>query len=323
MGIYDRDYARDDAADFYGDRRPSPGFRLPFRGSVTNWLIAINIVVFVLDIVLSRYVSVAVPRLVGVAPDGSPKVVPELMPPLAGWGHFSLSLAVMHAQVWRFLTYQFLHAGLMHILFNMLGLWSFGRLVEERMGSRRYLAFYILCGIAGASLYLLLSVGGMLYQHRVPFFLPGSPTDILVGASASIFGVLVAAAYYAPRSLVSMIFPPVTLELRVMVWIFIAIALLTVYADGNNSGGEAAHLGGAALGYLLVRHLNWLNWVDFRSSSPPRKPKPSLFDPPSPSAHDQSVDRILAKIATEGIQSLTEKEKRILQQDTAQKRKRA
>lgn len=317
MGIYDRDYARDDAADFYGDRRRS-GFRLPFYGSVTNWLIFINVAVFVLDIILTPAFGVPLPGLAA-----SPTSPPPRLPLFFFWGHFSTDTAIYHAQVWRFLTYQFLHGGLMHILFNMFALWSFGRMVEDRMGSRRYLAFYLLCGVAGASLYLLLSVGGMLYHQRIPFFLPGSPATPLVGASASIFGVLVAAAYYAPRSLVNMIFPPITLELRVMVWIFIGIALFTVYADGDNSGGEAAHLGGAALGYILVRHLNWLNWADFRPSSARRAPKPSFFDSASPSAHDQSVDRILAKIATEGIQSLTEKEKRILQQDTAQKRKRA
>lgn len=357
MGLYDRGYVREDGGDMY-DRRAGhlPG---PAGWTMTTWLIAVNVAVFVLDIILYGRFSVGVPLIHGYL-DGKALVQIEQFPPLFAYGHFSTTRAIGSFEIWRFVTYQFLHGGLMHILFNMFALWSFGRLVEERIGARRYLAFYILSGIGGSLLYLLLSIGGQMYQHRVPFFLPGFPTDTLVGASASIFGVLVASAYYAPNLIVSLIFPPVSMPLKVMVWIFIAIALLTVYADGNNSGGEAAHLGGAAVGYLLIRRIHLLNWVGGAGTKPARStwrnarsPSPFSDDsqsadwwkqdtdsekparrgwfsrktesaaPGGLSAHDLEVDRILAKVATEGLQSLSEKEKRVLREDTERKRRHA
>jgi membrane associated rhomboid family serine protease len=159
-------------------------------------------------------------------------------------GYFSAVKAIHHLQVWRFITYQFLHANVSHIFFNMLALYFFGPLIESYLGSRKYLAFYLLCGIAGAVMYLVLWQLGLLGDT--------GPYTQLIGASAAIFGVLIAAARVAPDSTVMLFFPPIPMKLKVLAWIMIGIAVYTIFTSGDNAGGEAAHLGGAALGAFLI-----------------------------------------------------------------------
>jgi membrane associated rhomboid family serine protease len=206
---------------------PAGGFSLRRARfwSVTIWLIAINVAVYVVGLVF---------------------------PSVYDWGTFSASQALYHGQVWRCITYQFLHFGPMHLFVNMLGLYFFGPIVESSLGKPRYLAFYLLCGCAGAAGYLLL------WKLHVLIY---SADSELIGASAAIFGVLVAAAKLDPHSIVRVfgIFP---MRLRTMVLCFIGLAALTVLQHGANAGGEASHLGGAAAGWLLMRNRRWLNIFD-------------------------------------------------------------
>jgi membrane associated rhomboid family serine protease len=117
-------------------------------------------------------------------------------------------------------------------------------MVEQHLGRARYIRFYLMCGVGGAIAYLALLTKGVLVADRwVP----------LVGASAGIFGVLVAAAHVAPNAMIMMLFPPVPMRLRTLAWVFIAIAVYTVFTRGSNAGGEAAHLGGAIVGALLMQ----------------------------------------------------------------------
>jgi membrane associated rhomboid family serine protease len=117
-------------------------------------------------------------------------------------------------------------------------------MVEQHLGSRRYLRFYLICGMGGAVTYLGLWAKGILI---------GDPWQPLVGASAGIFGVLIAAAQVAPDATVMLLFPPIPMRLRTLAWAFIAIAVYTVLTRGHNAGGEAAHLGGAIGGFLLMQ----------------------------------------------------------------------
>lgn len=215
--------------------------RLP-AWSVTTWLIAINVAVFALDRLLWPLVG---------------------FPPLTLWGHFSAWTAVGHLEAWRFLSFQFLHANIWHLFFNMLGLYFFGPLVESYLGSKRFLGFYLLCGVAGAVVYLLLWMVGLLIT------LPYIP---LVGASAGIFGVLLAGAFIAPDAWVMLLFPPIPLRLKTLAWVLLGIAAFTVLTDGRNAGGEAAHLGGAALGLVLIRYPRVLNIFNISW----RRPRPHL-----------------------------------------------
>ena len=237
MGIYDRDYSR------------QPTGRTSFGGarvwSFNTWLIVINIAVFVLN---NLFVQNAVDE------NGYPL---GRIQPIYMLGFFSVNTAILHLQVWRFLTFQFLHANLNHILYNMIALFFFGPMIEMYLGSKKYLVFYLLCGFAGPVMYVLLWATGILIH---------SPTSPMVGASAGIFGVLIAASQIAPDTQV-LIYGIIPVRLRVLAWCLLGFAAYMVLTQGENAGGEAAHLGGAAAGYLLIKNQRLLSFIDFRPRS--------------------------------------------------------
>jgi membrane associated rhomboid family serine protease len=220
MGIYDRDY--------YRTPPRSSMFNSMRVWSVNTWLIAINVAVFVIDIVSNHL--------------------------LFEYGAFTINTAVFGLQVWRFITLQFLHANLQHIAFNMIALFFFGPIVEQVLGARRYLAFYLLSGVSSGVIYVLLWMLHLLDTSA------GTP---LVGASGSIFGVLIAAAMIAPDVTVMIDFF-IPMKLRTMAWLLIAVAVFTILTNGYNAGGQAAHIGGAAGGYILIKNPALLNWVNYR-----------------------------------------------------------
>ncbi|MFO0782602.1 MAG: rhomboid family intramembrane serine protease [Phycisphaerales bacterium] len=232
--------------------------------------------------------------------------------PIYGWSGF---------QVWRFITFQFLHFNMDHVLFNMITLFFFGPMVETYLGRKRYLAFYLLCGCCGALMYLLLNglaVGGqsLLGQgFRVPGLLFNDSTTPLIGASAGVFGVIMAAAFLAPNAEVLLFFF-IPMRMRTLAYGLLCFAILAVWLGLSNAGGEAAHIGGAIAGFWFIRHPHQLHgFFDFLGR----------FDPTSRSAKTRvavragtvsarDLDRILAKIKSEGLQSLTEAEKQTLRE---------
>jgi membrane associated rhomboid family serine protease len=259
MGIYDRDYIRE---------RPRGGFGTFSFWSVSTWLIVINVGVFFADGILQRMSRPWYERVaMQVEEDGGEAVLPPdpywWMGPLQRWGCFSTEKAILQGQVWRLVTFQFLHAGAGHLLMNMLGLFFFGPIVEGHFGGRRYLAYYLLCGLAGAASYLLLSALHVIIH---------SPATPLVGASAGVFGLLVAASLIAPDVEVFYYFIPVTI--RTLAWVSMGLAAYTVLATGYNAGGQAAHLGGGVLGLLLMKNQHWLNL--FAPSRPTATVRPSV-----------------------------------------------
>jgi membrane associated rhomboid family serine protease len=232
MGIYDRDYYREPA------RRNA--FGAIGGWSVTNWLIGINVAVFLIDSLLTDRNN------------------PFLGGPLYRLGYFSIDTAVFGLQVWRFVSLQFLHAGIQHIFFNMLALYFFGPIVEQTLGPRRYLAFYLLSGIASGLMFVILC-----FLH----ILGDDATTRLIGASGSIFGVLIAAAIIAPDVVVRIdfIFP---IKLRTLAWLMVGFAVYQVVRSGENAGGEAAHIGGALMGFVLIKNPRLLEFANYRW--PPR-----------------------------------------------------
>ncbi len=349
MGIYDRQYVREDHGGGGGGPFPS-GMAAMSGWSFNTWIIVINVAVFVLDNLLSgvSHYSITLQDF------KTGQTLQSPMLPLSYWGHFSTSTALSHFEVWRFITFQFLHYNLFHILFNMIALYVFGPLVEQYLGSRRYLAFYLLCGCAGAALYLVLNVAGMIYaavtHHTAPLLLLNDPRLPLVGASAGIFGVLLAAAYLRPNQIITLFLffiLPLSMRIKTLAYGLLLIAIFVLATGGDNAGGQAGHIGGAALGALLIRHANWLNWAlwlpldglkkkghhafgryssndggrEFFTGQPQKKPG---FFERRKRAKEQSeldeVDRILAKIANQGMGSLTSREKGILERDTQRKR---
>ena len=248
--------------------------------------------------------------------------------PLESLLHFSTATALRGdsgggaglPQLWRFIGFQFLHANLVHLLFNMMGLWFFGPVVERYLGGKRYGAFYLLCGICGAAMYLLLNFLGTKVLHanpsmHLPFLLPNEPTTPLVGASAGVFGVIMAAAFLAPNAEVLVYFI-IPMPLRNLAYALVGITLLTLWTQGENAGGEAAHLGGAIAGFWLIRRPQVLHALfDWMGS----------FDPTSRSRRVRAakrrglvsageIDRILDKIRRQGLHSLTTDEREALRE---------
>ncbi|MEI6656059.1 MAG: rhomboid family intramembrane serine protease [Verrucomicrobiota bacterium] len=240
---------------------------------------------------------------------------------LTVWGAFTIHSALGQGRVWEFLTFQFLHGSVLHVLFNMLGLFFFGPWAERWWGTRRFLAFYLLCGAAGAAFYTVLAVLGVLQARLGAPALEFMP---LVGASAGIYGILVGVAVIAPDLRVMLYFPPIEMSMRQLAIAVLVIAAGTVLLDlGSNAGGEAGHLGGALLGFLLMRQAWLLNWAQRRAPGVEIIP-PKIFGSRPESklrprteidlAAQTEVDRILDKISLQGFQSLTDSERATLQQ---------
>jgi len=206
--------------------------------SVTHWLVAINIAVFLIDDPLKRLTGSRIS--------------------LTDLGYFSTDDAIIHLQLWRFITFQFLHASISHIFLNMLGLYLFGQIVESVIGPRRYLAFYLLCGVAGAlNLMLLESI----------HLLPAGMSTGLVGASAGIYGLLVAAAIVAPDVQIILLIFPMRIRTAAVLAMVMAVYAVVAAEKDSNFGGEAAHLGGGILGFILIKNINWLNFLEPRRRS--------------------------------------------------------
>ena len=151
----------------------------------------------------------------------------------------SAEAAVRNLFVWQLVTYMFLHAGITHVLFNMLTLWMFGIQLERDWGTRRFLKYYFYCGIAAGVCVLVVNI------------LLGYWGVVTLGASGAIFGVLVAFGVMYPDQTVLMyfLFP---IKAKYLVMIFVAVELLLTF--GPNTGvSTIAHLGGAAFGFVYLK----------------------------------------------------------------------
>jgi membrane associated rhomboid family serine protease len=293
MAYYDRDYYREESTG--GIRRQLTG------ATVVAWIIGINVVVYLFDSIVS----------------GSRRA--DAVSP-SYWGDFSVDAAVYHFQAWRWVTYQFLHGGFFHVLFNMLALYYFGPFVERWLGWGKFLAFYLLCGVGGALLFTLLA-----------FFPSAVGTTVhspMVGASGGIFGVLIACAVINPRGQASLLFLPITMTMRTMALVFLGIATLSVLVGGANAGGDTAHLGGALVGFVLSMRpqaLNIFDRVSLGQFSPRRlaeKRRKARRQKRVIAERDfeREIDAILEKVARHGLQSLTKKEKKMLHTATERQR---
>jgi membrane associated rhomboid family serine protease len=228
------------------------------------------------------------------------------MPPLEAFGHFSILKGVDDWQIWRVVTFQFLHGNLMHLAVNMLALYVFGPVVEDFYGRWRFLWFYLFCGIGGALGYTLLCEANVLHY---PSWQP------LVGASAGLFGVMIAAAMLAPDERIITL--PFFLPIRLQTWaiVLIGVAVYTIMTQGSNAGGEAGHLGGAALGYFLWKYPQWFVLVDWMSPTQVKlRSHQGAWERKlqAEQAQQDEVDRILEKLHDTGMESLSDAEKQTL-----------
>jgi rhomboid family protein len=142
-------------------------------------------------------------------------------------------------QPWQLLTYGFVHASLTHLLFNMLGLYSFGADLERVWGSRRYLIYYMTCVLsAGVTQLVFAALSGAMY-----------PT---VGASGGVFGLLLAFAMLFPHRTVMLLFPPIPMKAPLFAVVFGAIELVLGVTGTQEGVAHFAHLGGMLGGFLLL-----------------------------------------------------------------------
>jgi membrane associated rhomboid family serine protease len=243
------------------------------------------------------------------------------------YGALSLE-GLRHGFVWQFLTFQFLHDGLPHLVLNSIALYFFGRPVEERLGKPHLLKLYLLSGVLGGVLQALL--GLMSPQFSGP----------MVGASAGICGLVAAFSLLEPDQYVyiGLIIP---LRARYLLPLMIALPLVFLLLAADSHVAHAAHLGGTLGG---IAYLRWVvsggfrwTWRPFGRTARPRElvktastrrafwqreVSKTVEDLPPAEFISREVDPILDKISAHGIQSLTDRERRILEAARAKMSKR-
>jgi membrane associated rhomboid family serine protease len=285
MGLYDRDYTQE---GFQSQHHHMPQMRMnwPKITPVVKWLLIVNFAVF--------FVGALFLQQNYMVPVGDVQIPVTI---LERWFSVFPHTAWTILQVWRLVTYQFLHATIGHILFNMLGLYFLGPTLERHWQGKKFLIFYLSCGVAGGLFYTLLTMCN---------FLMPAP---MVGASGAILGMLAACAILFPHFVVFIFFFPVPIRVA-------AIGLTIMYffyvvTQGPNAGGHAAHLAGMAAGAGYVFSRSWRDQFTAKIRTARWKKKVT-------SQQDLQVelDRILEKVHKSGLQSLTAKEKKILKEAT-------
>jgi len=278
MGLYDRDYTQADFQQHSSQYRFAPQMRLNFpkMTPVVKWLLIINVSVFLAAVLIRPLGNF-----------------------LYAWFQLDATSVGLALQPWRLITYQFLHdpSFIFHIFVNMLGLFFLGPTLERHWGSKRFLPFYLGCGLAGGLFYLLLVAVG--------FLTPG----VMVGASGSILGMLAACAILFPQFIVIIFIFPVPIRLAAIG--LTAVYFLILITRGGNAGGHAAHLAGMAAGAAYVYSQSWRHKYT-------SKIRTSRWEKKISTQRDLQVevDRILKKVHDSGIQSLTRKERNILKEAT-------
>jgi membrane associated rhomboid family serine protease len=239
-----------------------------------------------------------------------------VLPATFVWPYLALSVeGIKHGLVYQLLSFQFLHGGWFHLFGNCLALYFFGREVEERLGARNYLMLYFGGG----------AVGG-LFQIAIAFLMPQYFAGAVVGASAGVFAVVAAFATQSPNETVFLLFMPIPAKFLLLIQGGAALVGLIAHERGIAHG---AHIGGMLSGILFIRWLGRTNkaivvWRPFRRPRkrelakiiPLQQPwKHKVIEPELPAAEfmAQEVDPILDKIAAQGLQSLTDGEKQILE----------
>lgn len=165
---------------------------------------------------------------------------------------------------WQFITYQFMHGSFGHLFWNMFGLWMFGRHVEQAFGTQRFVLFYLVCGIGGGIMqealqaYLYYSEGLHHYEMaNTPIGLMPMADMLntwgMVGASGSVYGVLMAMAVLWPNERILLLIPPIPLRMKYYVAGIIALEVYNSFAVDSNVA-HFAHLGGMAFGWFLLHY---------------------------------------------------------------------
>ena len=231
----------------HGHGRTRIRFGGPLTPTVKALLIA-NAAVFVL---------MFLPRLFGA--EGGAQIVYNLqvvlgVTPELFWGSLTL---------WMPITYMFLHGGFYHVLFNMFALWMFGGDVEKAMGTRRFLVYYLFCGVGA----------GLLVAVLQPLLAPGTGAIPTVGASGAIYGVILAFGLFFPERVIYLnLLIPIKAK-----WFVLIVGVMVFVSSMAGAGGgisHIAHLGGLVFGYLFIkRHRLWALLAGLGSGRRKRGPR--------------------------------------------------
>ena len=290
MGLHDRPYMRRQAGEQPYGGGPMSGMTvgLPRPAQVVKLLLIVNIAVYVLQMFLDKptgFSAGGMSRSLGVTVGGF-------------W------------QLWRYLTFQFLHGGVWHIALNMLGLWLLGSPLERHWGSRRFAVFYLTCGAVAGVAYVVIGAASDL-GREIP----------IIGASGGVYGVLLACAVFFPNFRIIFLFFPVPIRLAALV-IFGAMILMVLQALAAGAGAAAmsdvAHLGGAVAAAVWVWAIpgiqrRMLYGADGKGQGRWQQKLRRQ------QAQQAQIDRILDQIRRDGIGSLSWSQKRKLRKASRQR----
>ena len=276
----------------------------------------------------SSWSPVLVLVIVNVAVFAAQLVLDLVSPTLAHNARVILALSpdgLQRGWIWQILTFQFLHAGLFHLLINCAMLWIFGRTVVAQAGTKNFLRIYFFSGILGGLLQVMLS-------WLFPFYFG---MGAVVGASAGVFGLIAAFAalnWEQPITSYFALVIPVTMAAKYLILVESVFAVFGLLSRGSGIA-HGAHLGGILTGLAYVRWIilsekSFANWAPFRRVPRQRElvtahaPRRTAWQRPEKPAEEElapsefisrEVDPILDKISAHGIQSLTDDERKILE----------
>tara|TARA_B100000214_G_scaffold369536_1_gene342762 strand:- start:1336 stop:2205 length:870 start_codon:yes stop_codon:yes gene_type:complete len=212
-------------------------------------------------------------------------------------------------QPWSLISYFFLHLNFTHILWNMLFLYWFGKIIQDNIGNNAVISLYVLGGIIGGLSYMALFNIIPYYENRIS-------ESLMLGASAGVFSIVAGSATLLPNYTFYLLFlGPVRIKYIALFYILLSFLDVT----GSNAGGEIAHLGGAFIGYLFIRQLqnginmgegiiNIINLFNRKKNKKEREETIINEEQKSDISQDE-IDNILDKISESGYSSLSKKEK--------------
>jgi membrane associated rhomboid family serine protease len=221
-------------------------------------------------------------------------------------------------QLWQLVTYMFMHGSFMHLLFNMFALWMFGMELENEWGSKKFLSYYFICGLGA----------GIANLFIAPLLAPAAPT---IGASGAIYGVLIAFGMMYPDRPIFVYFL-LPIRARYFVMIYMALEIYAGVTSTSDGVAHIAHLGGAAVGFLLIlwdqkrfpfqellsrtheRYVPTEKVNEYSGVAQGRIYDAKYFDvrDRNEKISQARIDEILDKISQSGYQSLSESEKKLL-----------
>jgi membrane associated rhomboid family serine protease len=288
MGIYDRDYYRNDASSFQRWAKPH---------RVCHWLIITNVFVFVLQMTTKNGFSSPLFDLFALVPE-----------------------RVVRGEIWRLLTCAFLHSEtqVFHVVMNMLVLWWFGSEVEEIYGPKEFLATYLVAAVFSSLAFVGFEYAAHPDTLHIAVGASGAITTMMV----------LFALHFPTRKILIMMIIPMPALLAVALYVMLDIFGIMGAGVGDKNVAFAAHLGGALFGFLYYRfHWRVLNWWPSRMSMKPQRtarPRLRVYREPEPDAPlseapfddaeqlEAQLDTVLEKVAKYGQASLTTREQQIL-----------